>query len=38
MGKIHIVALLIVVLHVSLGMEIDVCVDQDFGLTEVKRM
>ena len=38
MGKIHIVALFIVVLHVSLGMGIDVYVDQDFGWTEVNRM
>ena len=38
MGKIHIVALLISVLLVSLSMEINVCVDQDFRWTEVKRM
>ena len=35
MGKIHIIALFIFVLHVSLGMEIDVYVDQDFRWTEV---
>ena len=38
MGKIHIIALFIFVLYVSLSMEIDVCVDQDFGWTEVKGM
>ena len=38
MGKIHIVALFIFVLHVSLGMEIDVYVDQDFRRTEVNGM
>ena len=37
-GKIHIVALFIFVLHVSLSMEIDVCVDQIFGWTEVNGM
>ena len=36
MGRIHIVALLIFVTHVSLGREIDVCVEQDFRLTEGK--
>ena len=36
MGKIHIVALLIFVIHVSLGREIDVCVSQDTGWTKVK--
>ena len=35
-GKIHTVALLIFVLHVSLGMEIDVCAEQVIGWTEVK--
>ena len=35
MGKIHIVALFIFVLHVSLGMEIGV---QDFRWTEVNGM
>ena len=34
-GKIHIVALLIFVSHVSLGMEINVYVDQDFRWAEV---
>ena len=38
MGKIHIVDLLIFVRFVSLGMEIDVCVDQDLDWTEVKGM
>ena len=38
MGKIDIVALFIFVLHVSLGMENDVYVDQDFRWTEVNRM
>ena len=38
MGKIHIIALFIFILHVSLSMEIDVCVDQDFGWTEVTGM
>ena len=38
MGKIHIVALFIFVLHVSLSIEIDVCIDEDLGWTEVKRM
>ena len=37
-GKIHIVASLIFVTHVSLGREIDVCVEQDFRWTEVKGM
>ena len=36
MGKIQIIALLIFVLLVSLGMEIDVCVERDIGWTEVK--
>ena len=34
MGKVHIVALLIFVLHVSPGMEINVYVDKDFEWTE----
>ena len=34
-GKIHIIALLIFVSHVSLGMEINVYVDKDFRWTEV---
>ena len=38
MDKIHIVALFIFVLHVSLSMEIDVSVVQEFGWTEVKEM
>ena len=38
MGKTHIVALLASVIHVSLNMEIDVCVDQDLGWTEVMGM
>ena len=38
MGKIHIAALFIFVLHVSLSMEIDVYVDHDFGWTEVNWM
>ena len=38
MGKIHIIASFIYVLHVSLSMDIDVCVDQDFGWTEVTGM
>ena len=36
--KIHNIALFISVLHVSLGMEIDVSVDHDFGWTEVNGM
>ena len=36
MGKIHIVVLFIFVLHVRLRIEIDVCIDQDLGWTEVK--
>ena len=36
MGKIHIVALLIFVLHVSLDIKTDVCVDEDW--TEVNGM
>ena len=35
MGKIHIVALLIFVSHVSCSMEINVFVDKDFGWTKV---
>ena len=35
MGKIHIVVLLIFGTHVSLGMEINVYVDKNFGWTEV---
>ena len=38
MGKIHIVALLIFAIHVSLGREIDVCVDQDISWIKVKGM
>ena len=38
MGKTHIVALLIFVIHVSLSMKIDVCVGQDIGWTEVGGM
>ena len=38
MGQIHIVALIISVLLVSLSMEIDVYVDQDFTWTEVNGM
>ena len=38
MAKIHIVAFLIFVSHVSLGMEINVYVDQDFRWTEVNGM
>ena len=38
MGKIHIVVLLIFVMHVSLGMGIVVCVDQDISWAEVKGM
>ena len=38
MGKIHIAALFIFVLHVSLNIGIDVCIDQDLGRTEVKGM
>ena len=38
MGKIHILALFIFVLHVSLSTKIDVCIDQDHGWTEVKGM
>ena len=36
MGKIHIVALLLFVIHVSLGMENDVCVEQDFCMDRSK--
>ena len=36
MGKIHIIALLIFVIHISLGREIDVCFDQDIIWTKVK--
>ena len=35
MGKIHIIALFIFVVHVSLSMQIDVMLIQDFGWTEV---
>ena len=38
MGKIHIIALFIFVLHVPLGMEIDVYVHQGFQWTEVNGM
>ena len=38
MGKIHIVALLIFVIHISFGMEIDVCVEQAFRWTKGKEM
>ena len=38
MGKIHIVALLIFVIHVSLSREIDICVDQDIGCTKINKM
>ena len=38
MGEMHIIALFIFVLHVTLNMEIDVYVDEDFGLTEVNGM
>ena len=38
MDKINIVALLIFVSHVSLSMEINVCVNQDLGWTKVKGM
>ena len=37
MGKIHIFALLIIVIHVSHSREIDVCVNQDIGWTKVKE-
>ena len=36
MGKIHIVALHIFVIHVSLGREINVFVDKDLRSTEAK--
>ena len=38
MGEIHIGALLIFVIQVSLSMEIDLCIDQDISWTEVKGM
>ena len=38
MGEMQTAALFIFVLHVSLSIEIDVCIDQDLGLTEVKGM
>ena len=38
MGKIHIVGLLIFIIHVSPGMEINVHVDKDFEWTEVDRV
>ena len=38
MSNINMAALFIFVLHVSLSMGIDVCIDQDLGWTEVKGM
>ena len=38
MGEIHIVALFIFVVHISLRMEIDVCVEHDLRWTELKGM